>query len=122
MVAQEDSWWWVAVGVLIGLLIMAALMPVDFIKPAVTATARLAASPEEAEIALAAQAPGVALPIVAVLAGLFLAGLSAWKIYDEQQSSSRWTWMLVAAGITLLWAILMLQMTIKIGARLVGAG
>jgi len=122
MVAQEDSWWWVAVGVLIGLLIMAALMPVDLIKPAVTATARLAASPEEAEIALTAQAPGVTLPIVAVLAGLFLAGLSAWKIYDEQQSSSRWTWMLVAAGITLLWAILMLQMTIKIGARLVGTG
>ena len=122
MVAKEDPWWWVAVGVLIGLLIMAALMPVGLIKPVVTATARLAASPEEAEIALAAQAPGVALPILAVLAGLFLAGLSAWKIYDEQQSSSRWTWMLVAAGITLLWATLMLQMTIKIGARLVGAG
>lgn len=122
MDTSEDPWWPVAVGLLIGLLILAVLMPVCLIKPMVTPVERLADSPLEADLALARKPPGVALPILAIMAAVFLSGLSAWKIYDERESGSRWTWMLVTAGTTLLWAILMLQITLSIGARLVGGG
>ena len=119
MVAREDPWWWVAVGLLIGLLILATLTPVYIIKPLAAAMERLAASPPEADLSISGARPGLALPILSIVTAVCLVALSGWKIYDEKQSGSRWTWMLVAAGITLMWAMLMLIVTMKTGARLV---
>lgn len=122
MDTKEDPWWLVAVGLLIGLLILAALIPVYLIKPMVATVQRLAESPLEAELSPARKSPTVVLPVLAIGAGVFLSALSVWKIYDERQTNSRWTWMLVAAGMTLLWAILMLQLILRIGGRLAAPG
>ncbi len=122
MDTKEDPWWVVAVGLLIGLLILAALIPVYLVKPMVATVQRLAETPLEAELSPARKSPTVVLPVVAIGAGVFLSALSVWKIYDERQTNSRWTWMLVAAGMTLLWAILMLQLILRIGGRLAAPG
>ena len=122
MFAEEDPWWWVAVALLIGLLVAEALMPVYLIKPAITTAEQWAAAPPGTELAPVRKPMGATAPALAIPVALFLAALSAWKMYDEKEIRSRWTWMLVAGAMTLLWAILMLKVTMTVGARLAGTG
>lgn len=122
MITREDPWWWVALGLLIGLLVMDTLIPVYLIKPVVTAVERIAESPTGADLAPTVKPLGLTMPILALIAATVLVVVSVWKIFEEGETRSRWTWMLVAGGITLLWAILMLKLTLSVGARFVGTG
>ena len=122
MFGEEDSWWWVAVALLIGLLVAEALIPVYLVKPAITAVEQLSAAPPGTDFAPVRKPMSTTVPALAIVVALSLVALSAWKMYDEKEIRSRWTWMLVAGGLTLLWAILMLKLTISVGARLAGAG
>ncbi len=109
---REDPWWFVAVATLIVVLALSVVIPVRLIGPVFGHSGRVADSPDATLELPPPPAPGPFLPVVALVLGGGLAVLSVWKAYDEREVNSRWAWMLVAAGIVLLWAMLMLRMTV----------
>ena len=118
---SEDPWWFAAIGTIIVLLALDVAVPVLLVASTVSRTDRMDALLTEDEVSPPARSPSLALPVVSLLIAAGLAIFSGWKTYDEGELNSRWTWMLVAAGLAFLWAMLLLRMTINIGAKLAGA-
>ena len=115
---REDSWWFVAVATLVVVLALSVVIPVRLIGPIFGYSGRVADSPDTTLEVQPAQPPGPFLPVVALVLAGGLAILSTWKAYDERELNARWAWMLVAAGIVMLWAVLLLRMTVSFSTPL----
>ncbi len=111
---QDDPWWFVAVAVLVAVLVLDVVIPVSLIGPVFTFPGRLADLPDDVLEPLISQSPRIWVAVLGLVLAVGLAALAIWKTYDERELNSRWIWMSVAAGIVVLWALLMLRITLAL--------
>ena len=118
---KEDPWWFVAVAALIVLLALDVVIPVSLIAPVFRFPGRVADLPNDVLEPPAGPPARIWVAALGLVLAVGLAALAIWKTYDERELNSRWTWMSVAAGIAVLWAVVMLRMTLALAAAVAGA-
>jgi hypothetical protein len=102
---DERDWWQVvAIAVLAAIVLADVVVPAMTLLPVARAAERMAdADPRPEELISAL--PSVAWPVLAIVLGLGVVGLGVWRMYAEGAAESRWLWIVVMAGVTVLWSL-----------------
>jgi hypothetical protein len=87
---------------LVGIVVVDIVVPAKLLVPLVSATERMG---EEADEAGAVRGlPSVMWPTAALVLGVLVMGLAAWRMIREQAVEGRWLWTLAVAAATILWS------------------
>lgn len=112
----DDSWWLVAVVLVVVLWIMGAVIPVRMVAPRVSLASHyvdMDESPQQDQPP-APHRPGLLLPALTFFLGMGLVALSLTKRVHEPEGGSRWVWMAAAAGVAAFWAIILILLAARL--------
>lgn len=112
----EDPYWAGAVALLIGLWIVGIALPIRLAAPAASLTQHFVEMEEDPQSDLPPPSPPPSLlwPLLVFLLSLGLMALSLWKRQAEPEGGNRWLWMACAAGLTTLWGLVLVLVTLRL--------
>ncbi|MEN6644048.1 MAG: hypothetical protein ABFE08_16545 [Armatimonadia bacterium] len=116
MLDFDDPWWLIAVVLLAMLWVACAIMPVRLVSPQVSVARQYVEMDDDtsADLPPPPKPPSLFLPVVVFLLSLGLVALSVNKRLSEPEGGTRWTWMAAAAGVSSLWATVLILLTMRI--------
>jgi hypothetical protein len=111
----EDRSWLVSALLVVALWVMGVILPVRLIGPRMSVERHYLTeddSPAQDEPP-PLHRPGIILPVAVFLLSMGLVALSIMKRVNEPEGGSRWMWMLAAAGLAGLWALLWTMLSMR---------
>lgn len=118
MLDFDDPWWLVAVVLLVVLWVMGAVIPVRMIAPQVSMGQHFLSEDDspEADLPEPVRRPSLVLPVLLCVLSLGVVTLSLMKRINEPEGGTRWMWMAAATGLSAFWGMVLIMMSMRLGA------